>query len=153
MRIPPQTEAPGSKARGVIYTHGKITPMFRMLYANAEYGDITRTRPEARLVRPGPEPSPSRRLAGIHRLRPRSPLSRLAGNLRSGHQAFRRRIPPPGRIHSSAHISMEQAYRHLPIPGNRTGLGLRSDLAAYRWRTFQSSVKHGRSIEIRLPRR
>src|SRR5438046_10307005 len=51
MRIPPQTEAPGSKARGVIYTHGKITPMFRMLYANAEYGDITRTSPEARLVK------------------------------------------------------------------------------------------------------
>src|SRR5947199_261656 len=47
----PQSEAPGSKARGVIYTHGKITPMFRMLYANAEYGDITRTSPEARLVK------------------------------------------------------------------------------------------------------
>src|SRR6266480_1169224 len=120
MRIPPQTEAPGSKARGVIYTHGKITPMFRMLYANAEYGDITRTSPEARLVKTW-----------------------------TGAVA----VSPPRRIHSSAHISMEQAYRHLPIPGNRTGLGLRSDLAANRWRTFQSSVKHGRSIEIRLPRR
>src|SRR5438552_18830823 len=44
-------EAPGSNARGVMYTHGKITPMFRMLYANAEYGDITRTSPEVRRVK------------------------------------------------------------------------------------------------------
>ena len=51
MRIPAQTEAPGSNARGVMYTHGKMTPMFRMLYANAEYGDITRTSPEARRVK------------------------------------------------------------------------------------------------------
>ena len=34
-----------------MYTQGKITPMFRMLYANAEYGDITRTSPEARRVK------------------------------------------------------------------------------------------------------
>src|SRR5206468_13027726 len=51
IRIPVQMEAPGSNARGVMYTHGKITPMFRMLYANAEYGDITRTSPEARRVK------------------------------------------------------------------------------------------------------
>src|SRR5438876_10856816 len=44
-------EAPGSNARGVMYTQGKITPMFRMLYANAEYGDITRSSPEARRVK------------------------------------------------------------------------------------------------------
>src|SRR5947199_9793919 len=44
-------EAPGSNARGVMYTQGKITPMFRMLYANADYGDITRTSPEARRVK------------------------------------------------------------------------------------------------------
>src|SRR2546429_109181 len=51
MRIPAQTEAPAWKAIVVMYTHGKITPMFRMLYANAEYGDITRTSPEARRVK------------------------------------------------------------------------------------------------------
>src|SRR6266571_8983502 len=34
----------------VMYTQGKMIPMFRMLYANAEYGDMTRTRPEARRV-------------------------------------------------------------------------------------------------------
>src|SRR5438309_9386322 len=51
IRIPVQIEATGSNAMGVMYTQGKITPMFRMLYANAEYGDITRTSPEARRVK------------------------------------------------------------------------------------------------------
>jgi len=49
-RIPAQTEAPFWKAIVVMYTHGKMTPIFRTLYANAEYGDMTRTRPEARRV-------------------------------------------------------------------------------------------------------
>src|SRR5207245_9102158 len=48
--IPVQTFALGNAARVVMYTHGKMTPMLRTLYAKAEYGDITRTSPEARRV-------------------------------------------------------------------------------------------------------
>jgi len=44
--IPSGTFASGQKANVSRYTQGKITPMFRTLYAKAEYGDITLTRPE-----------------------------------------------------------------------------------------------------------
>src|SRR5438132_14114874 len=50
MMIPSQTLAFGYSAIVVMYTQGKITPMFSTLYANAEYGDMTRTRPDARRV-------------------------------------------------------------------------------------------------------
>src|SRR5438876_11611729 len=49
-RIPAQTEAPFWKAIGVMYRTGKMPPIFRTVYANAEYGDMTRTRPDARRV-------------------------------------------------------------------------------------------------------
>ncbi len=44
--IPSGTFASGQTANVSKYTQGKITPMFRTLYANAEYGDITLTKPE-----------------------------------------------------------------------------------------------------------
>ena len=50
MMIPSQTLAFGYSAIVVMYTHGKITPMFSTLYATAEYGDMARTRPDARRV-------------------------------------------------------------------------------------------------------
>src|SRR5207249_9903813 len=50
IKIPSQMLAPGYRMIVVMYTQGKMIPMFRMLYANAEYGDITRTSPEARRV-------------------------------------------------------------------------------------------------------
>ena len=50
MKIPSQMLAPGKRMIVVMYTQGKMIPMFRMLYANAEYGDMTRTSPEARRV-------------------------------------------------------------------------------------------------------
>src|SRR3989441_12910 len=48
--IPTHTLAFGNTDKVVMYTQGKITPIFRTLYANAEYGDMTRTRPDARRV-------------------------------------------------------------------------------------------------------
>src|SRR5438093_368562 len=49
--IPTHTLAFGKTDKVVMYTQGKMTPMFRTLYANAEYGDMTRTSPEARRVK------------------------------------------------------------------------------------------------------
>src|SRR5438128_1085135 len=58
--IPTHTLAFGNTDKVVMYTHGKITPIFRTLYANAEYGDMTRTRPAGDRRRgPGARDGPS----------------------------------------------------------------------------------------------
>jgi hypothetical protein len=51
MRIPTGMLASGQRPRVSRYTHGNITPIFNTLYAKAEYGDITRIKPEDLLAK------------------------------------------------------------------------------------------------------
>jgi hypothetical protein len=47
MRIPRGTLPPGKAVGDTRKTQGKIIPMVRILYTKAEYGDMTRTSPDA----------------------------------------------------------------------------------------------------------
>jgi len=47
MRQATHTETPGNAAGAHTNVHGKITPMVKKLYMNADQGDITLDSPEA----------------------------------------------------------------------------------------------------------
>src|SRR6267143_989811 len=100
-----------------------MTPMFRMLYAKAEYGDITRTRPEARRVKTCTGAvAVSLRLAKTSTSptlsSPATPCHVTGGpliNLFVGRPAG---LAPSAQ---GAHLELEQPYRNLTIRAAQIG--------------------------------
>src|SRR6267143_2330542 len=133
-----------------------MTPMFRMLYAKAEYGDITRTRPEARrvktctgavavslrLAKTSTSPTLSSPAPPCHVSR--GPLLNLLVGRPAG-------LAP--RL--SAHLELEQPYRNLTIRAAQIGGSKAFPIRPRQTpgRILSPPCNHGRRTEIRVSRR